>query len=282
MAARCVVNATGPWVDAVRRLEDPRAGSSCRLSKGVHVALPLPEDLTAALTIFQDRVRVTFALPWEGMLVLGTTDRLYEGDPDGVEATEEDLSQILAEAGTALDSSVLGREAVRAAFAGLRVLPGAGRDTASARRETVYLRGPAGMLTVGGGKLTTYRRISLDALAALRSDLDLHRLDRNPVPLPGATELPEATGRLARRFPDLEPGLRAHLVHLYGSLAEEVLEGADERPELLRRLHPEAPDVVAQAVYARRREWACRPEDVLRRRTTLALRGLGVPEVKLP
>ncbi len=282
VAARSVVNATGPWVDAVRRLEDPHAGPSCRLSKGAHVVLPLPEDWTAALAIFQDRVRVTFAVPWEGMLLLGTTDTLYEGDPDRVEATEEDVRQILAEAGTALDGTVLRRDEVRSAFAGLRVLPGAGRDTATARRETSYLRGPAGMLTVAGGKLTTYRRIALGALEALRSDLGLHRLDRTPVPLPGATDLPEATGRLARRFPDLEPGLRAHLVHLYGSLAEEVLEGADERPELLRRLHPEAQDVVAQAVYARRREWACRPEDILRRRTTLALRGLDVPEVKLP
>jgi len=76
-------------------------------------------------------------------------------------------------------------------------------------------------------------------------------------------------------FADLEPAARWHLAHLYGSLAEDVLAGAEDDPALLRPLHPDAPDVAAQAVYARRREWAVTAEDVLRRRTTLALRGLG-------
>jgi glycerol-3-phosphate dehydrogenase len=82
-------------------------------------------------------------------------------------------------------------------------------------------------------------------------------------------------GRLGRRFPELEPSARWHLAHLYGSLAEEVLAGAELDPALLRPLHADAPEVTAQAVYARRREWAVTAEDVLRRRTTLALRGLG-------
>ena len=280
VSARAVVNATGPWVDAVRRLEDPRAAPSSRLSKGAHLLLSVERPWSAALTILHDRVRVSFAVPWEGMLMLGTTDTLYEGDPADVEVTSADTGQILDEAAIGLDGEALRPEAVRASYAGLRVLPGAGPDTASARRETVFLRGPAGMLTVAGGKLTTYRRISLQALTALRADLGLHRIDRAPVPLPGAEDLAAATGRLARRFPDLEPALRAHLVHLYGSLAEEVLAGAEESPRLLERIHPDAPDLVAQAVYARRSEWAVRPEDVLRRRTTLALRGLTVPDLE--
>jgi glycerol-3-phosphate dehydrogenase len=134
------------------------------------------------------------------------------------------------------------------------------------------------MLSVAGGKLTTYRRIALAALETLRGDLGLARLDRAPVPLPGAADLAEASARLAGRRPELEPSVRAHLLHLYGSLAEEVVALADEDPALLERLHPEAPDIAAQAVYARSREWACTSEDVLRRRTTLALRGLALPE----
>jgi glycerol-3-phosphate dehydrogenase len=277
--ARAVVNATGPWVDAVRKLEDPSAAPSSRLSKGAHLLLSVERPWSAALTLLHDRVRVSFAVPWEGMLMLGTTDTLHEGDPADVEVTRADLAQILDEAAVGLDAEILRPDAVRASYAGLRVLPGAGTDTASARRETVFLRGPAEMLSVAGGKLTTYRRIALRALGALKGDLGLHRIDRTPVPLPGAAGLAEATGRLARRFPDLEPAVRAHLVHLYGSLVEEVLAGADESSLLLDRLHPDAPDLVAQAVYARRREWAVRPDDVLRRRTTLALRGLDVPDV---
>jgi glycerol-3-phosphate dehydrogenase len=182
---------------------------------------------------------------------------------------------VLAEAAVALGPAAR-PESVRATFAGLRVLPGAGSDTAGARRETIISRGAGGMVSVAGGKLTTYRRIALDALDTLRADLGLRTLDRRPRPLPGAVGLAPADARLTARFPALEPAARAHLLHLYGSLAEEVLAEAEARPELLERLHPEAPDLVAQAEYAWSREWATRPEDVTRRRTTLALRGLDV------
>jgi glycerol-3-phosphate dehydrogenase len=279
--ARAVVNATGPWIDHIRRLEDPAAERSSRLSKGVHALVGLEEPWSAALIVPHDRVRVSFAVPWEGMLLLGTTDELYEGDPDDAAPTEAEADRILAEAAVALDSSVVRRDAVRATFAGLRVLPGAGSATVDVRRETVLLRGPQGMLTIAGGKLTTYRRIALDALTELRSDLDLHRIDRMPVALPGAADLHDAAQRIARAHPDLEPPVRLHLAHLYGTLAGEVLDAAERNPALLERLHPEAPDIAAQVVYAREREWACTEEDILARRTTLALRGLRPEPAKL-
>jgi glycerol-3-phosphate dehydrogenase len=136
------------------------------------------------------------------------------------------------------------------------------------------------MLTVAGGKLTTYRRIALDALALLRADLGLQRLDRRPRPLPGATDPAAEASRLGLRFPSLDPEVCAHLAHLYGSLAREALAPADERPELLDRIHHDAPDIQAQVVYAATDEWALTAEDVLRRRSTLALRGLDGPELE--
>ena len=282
LEARAIVNATGPWIDRVRALEDPAAQTSSRLSKGVHALLALDQPWSAALIIPHDRVRVSFAVPWEGMLLLGTTDELFEGDPDDAAPTDADVDQILAEAAVALDSSVARRDAVRAIFAGLRVLPGAGDATVNVRRETVLLRGPQGMLTIAGGKLTTYRRIALAALKELRSDLGLHRIDRTPAALPGAADLHETGQRIARAQPDLELAVRLHLAHLYGALAGEVLEAAEHNPMLLERLHPDAPDIAAQVVYAREREWACTEEDVLARRTTLALRGLRPEPAKLP
>jgi glycerol-3-phosphate dehydrogenase len=274
VSARAVVNAAGPWVDAVRRLEDPRAAASVRMSKGAHLLLELDEAWSAGLTIPQDEVRVSFALPWEGMLLLGTTDELYEGDPGAVTVTEEDAGRILAEAAVALEPAFLEPERVRARFAGVRVLPGTGRATTSARRETVLLRGPGGMVSVAGGKLTTYRRIALSALR----ELDVRGLDTTPLPLPGATDLVAATARLARRFPQLEPSVRSHLLHLYGSLAEEVLAPAEDDPALLELLVAGAPDVAAQALYARTHEWARTVEDIAQRRTTIGLRGLTLPE----
>lgn len=279
--AGAVVNATGPWIDRVRRLEDPAAGPSCRLSKGVHAVLALDEPWSAALIIPHDRVRVSFAVPWEGMLLLGTTDSLYEGDPADVSATDEEVEKILAEASVALDSDAARREAVRSTFAGLRVLPGLDGDTVSARRETVIMRGPRGMVTVAGGKLTTYRRIALAVLGGLRSELGLHRLDRQPHPLPGAADVHDVAQRIARAHPGLDSPVRVHLAHLYGSLAEDVLAPALGDRSLLERLHPEAPDIGAQIAYARDHEWACTDEDILRRRTTLALRGLSPAAARL-
>jgi glycerol-3-phosphate dehydrogenase len=271
--ARAVVNAAGPWLDSVRRLEDPRAATSIRLSKGVHVLLEPEAPWMAALTIPHDKVRVSFAVPWEGMLLLGTTDSLYEGAPDGVAVEESEVRQVLDEASHAVEG--IRPERVRATFAGLRVLPGGDGATASARRETVYTRGPAGMLSVAGGKLTTYRRIALEALSHLRGDLGVHRIDVRPLPLPGAVGL----DRVA--FPDeLEPATRSHLLHLYGSLAPEVLAPAAEDPSLLEPVAAGAPELAAQVVYARRAEWALTAEDVLRRRTTLALRGHGDAETR--
>jgi glycerol-3-phosphate dehydrogenase len=247
---------------------------SIRLSQGAHVVLSLDTPWSAALTVPHDKVRVSFAVPWAGMLLLGTTDTLHEGGPDAVAAEPADIELVLAEAALALEEPVLRRDQIRAVFAGLRVLPQSGRETARARRETVYLRDESGLLTVAGGKLTTYRRIALDALERLRADLGLHRIDREPWPLPGA----EGLDRVSLPV-EVSPALRSHLLGLYGSLAPEVLEPTLADPTLLEPLSPDAPDIAAQAVYAAEREWARNPEDILRRRTTLALRGLAGAEL---
>jgi glycerol-3-phosphate dehydrogenase len=273
--ARTVVNATGPWINGIRALEEPAAPPLARLSKGVHLLLELDRPWSAALTIPHDAVRVTFAYPWQGMLLLGTTDTLFEGDPSEVGVDPADVTRILDEASVGVERGVLDPGRVRASFAGLRVLPGLSGETLTARRETQYLLGRGGMLTVAGGKLTTYRRIAHHALERLRPELGGMRFDPVPRPLPGARGLEGAGLRIAHRFPDLDPATRSHVLHLYGSLAEEMLEPALLEPALLEPIHPDAPDVVAQIAYAGEQEWAVRVEDVLWRRTTLGYRGLA-------
>jgi len=253
--ARSIVNATGPWLDRVRRLEDASAAPSIRLSKGVHVVVDGGEDWNAAVTIPHDKVRVSFAIPWEGKLLLGTTDTLHEGEPENARVTDDDVRTILEEAAVAVRD--LGT--VRASFHGLRVLPGGPGATANARRETVFTHGSSGMLSVAGGKLTTYRRIALDAL----DQLGVRNLDRSPRPLPGAVGLDRIDWPV-----ELEPSTRTHLLHLYGSLAPEVLAAAVEEPSLLEPIVPGRPDLRAQDLYAREHEWARTNEDVRRRRTT--------------
>ncbi|MFL5952670.1 MAG: glycerol-3-phosphate dehydrogenase/oxidase [Gaiellaceae bacterium] len=256
--ARSIVNATGPWLDKLRRLEDANAAPSVRLSKGVHVIVDGGGDWKAAVTIPHDKVRVSFAIPWEGKLLLGTTDTLHEGEPEDARVTDDDVRTVLEEAAVA----VHGIGPAVASFVGLRVLPGGPGSTANARRETVYTRGTHGMLSVAGGKLTTYRRIALDAL----EQIGVRNLDRRPRPLPGAQ------GRV--EWPDdVAPETRSHLLHLYGSLAADVLAPARDDQSLLEPIVAGRPDVRAQDAYARAHEWARTDEDVRRRRTTVWLGG---------
>jgi glycerol-3-phosphate dehydrogenase len=267
VCARAVVNATGPWVDHVRRLEDPRAGTSVTLSKGAHLVLERRGAWHAAVTTPIDKTRVSFAIPWEGMLLLGTTDEPYDDAPDAVEVTAADESQILGEAGRGLVADAIGQELVRARFAGLRVLPTARRGTARARRETTITVGPRGMVTVAGGKLTTYRRIAVGVLEALRPQLGLQRLESRATPLPGAGDPDAVAVALCRERPELDPETAKMLADTHGALASEVL-ARDPDP------------FVAQVSYARDVEWAVSADDILQRRTTLALRGLDTPALR--
>src|SRR5262249_32335520 len=164
--------------------------------------------------------------------------------------------------------------------AGLRVLPAAGKSTPAARRETTVVREPSGMVTVAGGKLTTYRRIAAAALELLRPELGLRRVDVIPTPLPRAIAPKRTPDAIARSHPELDPDTAAMLSRTYGSLASEVLSLGDHEPALLEPLVPGADVLAAQVVYAWEQEWAVTAEDVLRRRTTLSLTGHDSPELR--
>ncbi|GAA2482086.1 glycerol-3-phosphate dehydrogenase/oxidase [Streptomyces thermolineatus] len=289
--ARLVLNATGPWVDHLRAMEDPGAAPSIRLSKGAHVVLRRKAPWKAAMATPIDKYRITFALPWEDQLLLGTTDEEYTGDPADVRATEADIAQILDEAAFSVRDEHLSRDLITYAFAGLRVLPGGPGDTASAKRETVVTEGRGGMLSVAGGKWTTYRHIGRTVMAKL-AELpgralaeDMEPLDRLPrrVPLPGIAS-PNAVAH--RLLVDHDPGSRMdpltarHLATHYGALSFDIARLVNEDPSLGERIHPDGPEIWAQVVYARDHEWAVTAEDVLRRRTTLTVRGLDTDEVR--
>jgi glycerol-3-phosphate dehydrogenase len=289
ISARLVLNATGPWVDQLRRMEDPGASPSVRLSKGAHLVLRQADPWRAALTIPVDKYRVSFAIPWEGHLLLGTTDDLYDGDPADVHPTEADIAQILDEAGQALSGYQLRREDITYMFAGLRVLPAAGPGgVAAAKRETVISQGRHGMLSVAGGKWTTYRHIGkvvLDALAALPGHPLGDSIAAIPriVPLPGIAS-PEAVAHRLEHGQEhgtpIEPDVASHLASHYGSVAFDVTRLIRDDPALGQRIHPGGPDIWAQVAYARDQEWALTVDDITRRRTTLTIRGLDTPQIR--
>ncbi|HKW60187.1 MAG TPA: glycerol-3-phosphate dehydrogenase/oxidase [Candidatus Dormibacteraeota bacterium] len=271
---RCreVVNAAGPWVDEVRRLEDPSSRPGSRLSKGVHVTLPLPTGWRAAIARQVGGSRVAFALPWEDTLLIGTTDSSYDGDPDKLSVSERDLDQVFAEARLSLPGDVVNRDRMLYAFAGLRVLELGGASTAETPREHVITEGPLGMVSVAGGKLTTHRRIAMDVLHRLGDErARRHRLGDSP--LPGA-------GRLPDRPPDVDADVWDNLVRHYGSETSRLMAYRDSHADAFERVHPEAPVVWAQVYHGVEQEWASTVEDVVRRRTTLAVRGLATDDVR--
>jgi glycerol-3-phosphate dehydrogenase len=290
--AHVVLNATGPWVDHLRRMENPAADPSIRLSKGAHLVLKRTADWGAALATPVDKYRITFALPWEDMLLLGTTDEVYEGDPGQVSPTKADFKQILDEASLSVRSQQLNPELITYAFAGLRVLPGGPGATSKAKRETVVTEGRGGMLSVAGGKWTTFRHIGrtvmkkLAALPGYSLGSEMEPMANLPhrLPLPGIANPHAVEHRLlsdgGAPLPNLGEDTAKHLATHYGSLAFDITRLAGEHPELAARVHPDAPEIMAQVVYARDVEWAETADDVLRRRTTLMIRGLDTPEVR--
>lgn len=290
--AHVVLNATGPWVDHLRRMEDAGAAPSIRLSKGAHLVLKRTADWKAALATPVDKYRITFALPWEDMLLLGTTDEIYEGDPGEVTPTKADFAQILDEASLSVRSEQLKPELITYAFAGLRVLPGGPGATSKAKRETVVTEGRGGMLSVAGGKWTTFRHIGRTVMKklaempgySLGSEMEPMRNLPHRLPLPGIANPHAVEHRLlsdgGAPLPNLGEDTAKHLATHYGSIAFDITRLAGEHPELAERVHPDAPEIWAQVAYARDREWAETADDVLRRRTTLMIRGLDTPEVR--
>jgi glycerol-3-phosphate dehydrogenase len=269
---RHIINAAGPWVDHVRRLEDPSAQPASRLSKGVHVTLPLPPGWRAAVARQVGGSRVAFALPWEDVLLIGTTDAAYEGEPDEVTVDDRDIDQVLHEASLSLPAEIVRRDRILYSFAGLRVLELGRSSTADAPREHVITTGRLGMVSVAGGKLTTHRQIAMDVLHRLNDDRTRkHRL--SSAPLPGAGPAPE-------RPRDVDGQVWDHLLRHYGSEAPTVVAYRDRHEDAIERVHPDAPVIWAQVYHGVEAEWARTVDDIVRRRTSLAVRGLATSEVR--
>ena len=271
---RFVINAAGPWVDKLRRLEDPDCAPMARLSKGVHLLVDPQAEWRAGVVVPLEGGRVAMALPWQGMLMLGTTDTEFEGDPSACTVTASDAAQVLEEASVGLPGELVRADAVRYSFAGLRVLPLGANDSASVHREHLVRTGPFGMVSIAGGKLTTHRRIAIEVLKRL-PDPRLSKLQLDDAPLPQAERaIPELSGI------EVDPGIGEHLRDAYGRNSASVIRQRMRHSDALDRIDPKGPDVWAQVYHAVANEWAITVEDVVRRRTTLAVRGLASAAVR--
>jgi glycerol-3-phosphate dehydrogenase len=278
--ALVVVNATGPWVDGVRRLDNPAAEPLLRLTKGAHVVVPRQRvGQTRAVTLTSPLDgRVMFALPWGDLSYIGTTDTDEDTSPDEVRATGADVIYLLRSANWFFPTARLSPSDVVATWAGLRPLLRPARDMApsEASREHRVVESAGGLVTIAGGKLTTYRVMGRDVVDRVAARL--HALDGRPraprpptdrVALPGG-ETADLEGLVkAATERGVRESIARHLVGAYGSEAAAVLNLADRDRVLGQPIVAGRPELWAEVAHTLEREMALRVSDVLIRRLHL-------------
>jgi glycerol-3-phosphate dehydrogenase len=254
--ARCVINATGAFSDAIRKLDDPNARPMIAPSQGVHVMLDA-SFLSGDAAIMVPRTsdgRVMFAIPWHGHTLLGTTDTPIETVSLEPIAREDEIEFILETASRYLSRRPT-RGDILSVFAGIRPLVKSSEvaSTAALSREHTIEVGRTGLLSIAGGKWTTYRKMAEDCVdhAATLAKLDERSCATKTLRIHGHHPHAEEFGDL----------------HCYGSDAAGLRELTSRSPDLGRRLHPALPVEAVQVVWAVRHEMARTVDDVLARRT---------------
>ena len=302
IAAHTIINATGPWTDrTISMSQELKGGSLLRPTQGSHIVVEhskLPVN-NAVVCFHPDDGRVLFAIPWGDRTYLGTTDTDFEGDPAEVVATAEDVAYIIDASNAYFPDHPLTPDDVISTWSGLRPLMrptkgGDDVDESSVSREHQIVVGQDGLITIAGGKLTTYRKMSKEvvdtAVKLLRlsghlpDDVKSAETDREP--LPGAVGWPadDDHDKVTRRI--LEEGGEAlteasarELTRTYGMRGLEIARMVRDDPKLAAPLNPGRPEILAQVDWSVQQELAATLDDILVRRTQIFYRdhdqGLG-------
>ena len=259
---RAVVNATGVWSDNVRALDEGRHPDSIRPAKGVHITVPwtkVRNDIAAVIPVPKDR-RSVFVVPWGDFTYIGTTDTDYDGPLDNPQCTPDDIAYLLRAINGAITTPISESD-ILGTWAGLRPLvkrAGSERTADLSRRHSVTTS-ESGVVTVTGGKLTTYRRMAADTIDVVSRSLGVRARSRTArQPLSGARDWDGG-------------GLPSHLSDRYGSNGHAVVRLEQEQPLLAQPIVPGLAYSKAEVVYAAREEMARSVDDVLARRTRARL-----------
>jgi glycerol-3-phosphate dehydrogenase len=268
--ARVIVNATGVWADEVRALDDGTHPHTIRPAKGIHITVPwslVQNKIAAVIPVPKDR-RSVFVVPWGGeggphrFTYIGTTDTDYDGPLDDPQINADDVSYLLKAINGAVTTTIKESD-ILGTWAGLRPLVAAAKSERTAdlsRRHSVQVT-PSRVVTVTGGKLTTYRRMAADAVDKVTELLDTKGRSR--------TRSVKLHGAVGWDASDLPP----QLAERYGSDARAVRELEQSDPALAQPLIEGLPYSRAEVVYATRAETAQTVDDVLSRRTRARLLG---------
>ena len=283
--AGVTIMAAGVWTDPLYDAMELKPGYRVRMSKGVHIVLPKEAIKAETGIILKTSVSVLFIIPWNNQWMVGTTDTDYTGDRNEPLSTSEDVQYIIDQANRVLDPKIR-REDVIGVFAGLRPLVSTAPDapTTKLSREHVVDHPAQGFVSIAGGKYTTYRVMSEDAVNAAVPDLRRLVPDSctETLPLVGAdgySVLLNQIPLLSSKF-NLSQDLLTHLINRYGSLMEDLLEMIRADRTLAEPISPESDVLKAEILYAVTHEGARSVSDVLTRRTRLSFelkdRGLSI------
>jgi glycerol-3-phosphate dehydrogenase len=290
--ARVVINATGVWMNEVRSLSADLSDDDKQLrpSKGIHLTVSAERlNVTTAWLIpaIGER-RFYFVVPWEGRVNIGTTDIDYSGDKDAPGAIAAEVLNILQAVNAYFPAAQLEPSDVISAWAGLRPLISSGNTkqatTAVSRKEEIFTDRD-GLISLAGGKLTTYRLMAERGIdLAVEQLRDRFGVQAKPVStkqilLSGGgiqrADL-EAQAHKIARAENLPLATAQHLLHNYGTNAARILELTHEDEALKQPLLPDLPNLAAEVIYAVREEAALTIADVLTRRTRIAMLGAAM------
>ncbi|GMR11717.1 MAG: FAD-dependent oxidoreductase [Anaerolineae bacterium] len=268
--AASVINAAGPFSDQMRKLDDPQAPPMLRVSSGTHIVLDgkFSSPGTGLLIPKTEDGRVLFILPWMSHTIIGTTDS-YAEPTHNPPVRDEEIEYLLRHARTYFADPV-NIDDVKAAWAGLRplVADSSQGDSARLSRDHVITKSPSGLITIAGGKWTTYRKMAQDAVDHAVG-VDTSAPSRTlRLPLVGAAKFDPKFAAVLQTTYGLDSDVASHLNRSYGDRAELVAKLAKDG--LDTRLAAGHPYIEAEVVWAARVELAQTPLDVLARRTRIA------------
>lgn len=273
-SARQVVNATGAWTDDTQAMIGERGQFKVRAAKGIHIVVPKDRIQSSTGLILRTEKSVLFVLPWKRHWIIGTTDTDWQLDKAHPAASAADIGYVLDRINEVLVRP-LAIEDVEGVYAGLRpLLAGESDDTSALSREHIVAHPVPGVVVVAGGKYTTYRVMAADAIdeAARALPFRVAPSCTDTIPLLGAVGYQAAWNsryRIAQRS-GIHVARVEHLLHRYGSLAEEVLELIATDPTLAEPLDGAPEYVAAEVAYAVSHEGARHVADVLARRTRVS------------
>ncbi|MDR2112945.1 MAG: FAD-dependent oxidoreductase [Candidatus Accumulibacter sp.] len=283
--ARCMINAAGPFVDRVRQMDDPAAKPVLNAASGIHIILPgrfVPPDTGMLIPKTEDG-RVLFVLPWQGHALIGTTDTPAE-IVEHPRASEEEIAYLLRHINRYFNLSVQ-RGDVLSAWSGLRPLVKFDESASTAQlvREHLLMVSPSGLVTMAGGKWTSYRKMAEEAVdraigsAGLAAPGPCKTLDLR---LFGAENYAPEIFQVLTRDYGLAEDVAHHLQHAFGDQAMSVARLAGNG--LGERLHADHPYIEAEVVYAARHELAEHALDVLARRIPLVILDNAAAQAAVP